>query len=120
MTPTTNRAEQDELLSRWRGSIAQLWLFHVTHKRLAIALHRDGEQRVLYVVAIGCTRVAGPFSWQDSKLSIVSAGNSNTLQLVDHGAGFELTCSSVTIAEGRPGVPSNPFEHFLELIDTSG
>lgn len=63
--------ERDGTLSQWRGAHAKIWLFHVTHNRMALALHRRDEAQSLYIVAVGCTRISGPFSWSNADVSVI-------------------------------------------------
>ena len=109
--------EHGATLSQWRGAQAKMWLFHVTHNRIALALSRKGQFRSLYIVALGCTQISGPFSWQNANISVVTepsddAGGSRC-RIVDGGAGFELVCSDVAIALGPSSVPPSPFDGFL-------
>ncbi len=107
-------AEQDRLseLERWRGAPAAVWIFQVTHKRLALRLWRPGEPTVLYLVGVACEHIAGPFAWESSDISIRSS-TSNHEEIVDERAGFSLRCSSVTLATGPATDPDKSFDHFL-------
>lgn len=108
---------QDEALEQWRGAQAKLWMFHVTHNRFALMLFRPDEPEVLYIVAIGCKRIAGQFSWKQSNVSIVpgSSGESGepVCRILDKQAGFELLCSSATLVRGPATELDKSFENFL-------
>jgi hypothetical protein len=108
---------RDSVLNEWRGSDAKLWMFHVTHNRLAVMLSRPDNPEVLYLVAIGCEWIRGPFSWQRANISIHSLpGDRNfdaVTRVVDEAAGFELRCSSAALARGPATDLDTSFKNFL-------
>lgn len=111
-------ANQMETLSEWRNARVQLWLYHVTHCRMALSLSRVGEREALYVLAAGCRRVSGPLQWENADISILGLppemGIRATKRIIDAGAGFELWCSDIAVAIGDAVVPCDPFEDLLE------
>ena len=108
---------QESVLSEWRGAQAKIWVFHVTHSRLAISLYRDGHAEAIYIVAIACERMSGPFSWKDADVKIIAEPPDQWGEIhhrvVDKKVGFDLLCSGVSVARGAAGVPDSPFESFL-------
>lgn len=116
MKPTPNLEERNQLLTSWRGARAKIWLFHVTHMRLALSLSRPREREVVYLTAIGCRRMAGPFSWDSADISIVREVSQPSKKpryiVADRKAGFELICDDVTVVRGTAFVPTNPFHGF--------
>lgn len=106
-------ADRVSVVALWRGAEAKLWLFHVTHNRMAIQLCRDDQEDVLYMVAIGCERISGPLCWEPADIVLRSGPPDQwgevRQHLVDSEAGFELVCSDVTIVRMPPAVPDNPF-----------
>lgn len=98
-------------LIAWRGARATVWLFHATHKRLALMLSRRDEPEVLYVVAVGCEHIVGPFSWDLAEVVIAEHGTED--RVVDVRAGFELRCSSTTLVKGPATDFDISFEGFL-------
>lgn len=106
----------DSILAQWSGSEAKVWIFHVTHNRMAIMLSRTGQQEAVYVVALGCERLSGPFSWKEANLSIVTEPPNQWEEvrrhILDKQAGFDLLCSDVAVFCGPPAVPDDPFENF--------
>jgi hypothetical protein len=109
--------DYESVLAGWRGAQAKIWIFHVTHNRLAISLYRNGEQEALYIVAIGCEHIVGPFSWKEADVNIVTEPPAQQgmihHRVVDKNAGFDLLCSGVAIARGPASVPESSFENFL-------
>jgi hypothetical protein len=85
--------DHESILAQWRGAQAQIWTFHVSLKRMAIKLIRKGETEAIFIVAVACEHISGPFSWKE--------------------AGFELRCAGVALASGPTGVLPNPFENFI-------
>jgi hypothetical protein len=80
-------------------------------------LFRPDEPEVLYVVAIGCRYITGPFSWKHADVLIVpgSSGGSgeHMCRVSDQQAGFELVCSSATLVRGPATELDESFENFL-------
>jgi len=81
-------------------------------------LSRPEEIEVIYLVAIGCQRISGPFLWGNANI-LISADGIGDYRVLDLGAGFDLVCSSTAIAQGSAAVPRNPFDNFLDdLMNT--
>jgi hypothetical protein len=119
MNKLVDSKDYTAVLNEWRGAHAKIWLFHVSLNRLAIALNKHGAKEYLYIVAVGCRRISGPFSWKSANISLSlveelpsDVGDARHL-LKDEGAGFELLCGGVALARGPGGVPLNPFDNFL-------
>ena len=96
----TEIADQNSLLADWRGSKAEVWIFHLTFRRLAVLLRLPERSEVLYVVGLGCRHINGPFSWQNAKLSISAAASTGSVNPGEHlsrvydlDGQFELVCS---------------------------
>lgn len=108
---------RDSELLKCSGANAKLWMFHATHKRFAIMLSRPGGAEVVYIVAIGCEHIAGPFCWNDADISIMSRPSTTSKLglecIVDKVAGFELVCSAVTLVTAPAGDYDTTFEGFL-------
>lgn len=96
---------------------AQIWLYNVTHKRLAIRLSKPDKLDVLYIIAIACEYIAAPFSWKNANLSINCGANEfgeKTFTLIDKVVGLELICTGgVSLAKGVATELDNSFETFL-------
>ena len=109
--------ERGSTLAQWRGAQVKIWLFHVTHDRMALALSRRGESESVYIVAVGCSHISGPFSRRSANVSDITEASDppggSRCRIVDEQAGFELVCSDVVIALGDSSVPPSPFEDFV-------
>jgi hypothetical protein len=68
MDPKTH----ESALAKWRGAQAKIWLFHVSLSRMVLNLSRKDEQEALYLVAVGCERISGPFHWEPAEVSILT------------------------------------------------
>jgi hypothetical protein len=93
--------EQSSLLTEWQGAHAEVWIFDLTFRRLALLLTRAEGDEILYVVGIGCQHMTGPFRWNNARLSISPSETRRSditgeplTRLFDQGAGFELLCRS--------------------------
>ncbi len=120
MTTIIPPDRHDQTLIDWRGSTAKIWLYHVSLKRLVIQVYRSSLKETLYVLAMGCTRITGPFSWSPSELIIQRVSHMDgTAEVViaDPKAGFQLNCASVTLSLGPQEVPPEPLVHFFNDDD---
>ena len=109
--------DHESVLAQWRGTHAKIWIFHVSRNRMAIDVSRKGECDALYIVAVGCERISGPFRWDQADIKIITEAPNQwgevRRRIVDTKAGFELFCSDVVIVQGTASVPTDPFENFL-------
>ena len=117
MKTLTDPKSHGSVLAQWHGASAKIWIFHVTHSRLVISLYRNGEQEVIYIVAVGCEKIAGPFSWTEADVEIITEPPDQHGEIhhrvIDKRAGFDLLCSGVAIVRGPASVPDSPFDNFL-------
>ena len=99
--------------------MAQVWLFNVGHKRLAIRLELSESNEVLYIIAISCEHITGPFVWQKVRIQIIESINerSSVITVIkDTNAGFELTSSGgVTMVIAPKSDFTQSFDNFLDF-----
>jgi len=115
--------DNSSVLSQWQGARADVWIFDLSLRKLALLLRKAGADDILYVIGVGCRHITGPFRWDNVKLSIslLSGGRPNTTEesitrLADDDAGFELLCSSdVVLVRGvyPSDIVTSFGEHFL-------
>jgi hypothetical protein len=99
--------DQPSVLAQWQRARAEIWIFDLSFRRLALLLTKAEVNDILYVTGIGCRYITGPFSWDNARLSIAPSdttrsnitGNPLT-RLFDEGAGFELLCDSGVLVHG--------------------
>ena len=107
----------DSVVEQWRGAYAQIWMFHVSLRRLALRLSRPDEPEVIYIVAVGCDHIVGPFSWKQANISLITHSSGETERAVsrsvDQEAGFDLRCSSLAVARGPATDFDKTFDNFL-------
>jgi hypothetical protein len=105
----------ESVLAQWANAEAKIWIFHVSLKRMAIVLTRKGERNAIYIVAIGCENISGPFSWKRANIIIEKNMQKGDVRyrVIDRQAKFDLLCGGVAIAHGPATVPINPFDNFI-------
>lgn len=91
--------DHPSVLAQWQGARAEIWIFDLTFRRLALLLTKAEIDDILYVVGFGCRHITGPFRWDDAKLSVAPSVNAKAnitgeplTRLFDQDAGFELLC----------------------------
>lgn len=116
---------QDETLARWRGGDVVVWMYHASHRRMALRLSAPGLMEDLYVVGVGCRLIQGPFFWRASDLRILVGevrdgdGLTTGRVVLDPSVGFRLECSDVALATGPIGDHDESFYGFLGEQDES-
>jgi hypothetical protein len=93
--------DQSSVLAQWQGAHAEIWIFDLTFRRLALLLTKPEVEDILYVAGMGCCHITGPFRWDNAQLSITPSDSRMSdvtgeplTRLFDQGAGFELLCRS--------------------------
>jgi hypothetical protein len=118
MKAIVERNDQASALSQWYGADAKVWMFHVTHKRMAIRLSRKDEAEVLYIVAVGCERISGPLSWKEASVSIALNDANSSCSVEDPRADFILLCSDAIVIRASAMDFNQSFDGFLEDYST--
>ncbi len=117
MKTVVDTEQQDTVLRQWYGAQALIWMFYFAHRRLALKLFRPEESEVIYIVAVGCEHIAGPFLWKDARVSIrkstASTTSGATCYVTDETVGFELRCSVAVVVRGMATDVDKTFENFL-------
>jgi hypothetical protein len=117
MKTVVDRPDQAAILAQWRGARAQIWIFDVSLKRMAIRIYRSQELELIYITAVGCKHIAGPFSWEKSDLSIETNPKNAEIptdcRIVDKEAGFELRCSDARVVRGPATDFDKTFDNFI-------
>ncbi|MCY1015227.1 hypothetical protein [Pyxidicoccus sp. MSG2] len=111
------RSEWDGRLRQQAGAEAQIWLYHVTFKRLLLKVFHPKEEQAVYALALGCTHMEGPFNWSQSAIEVIEteAGGPQEPRywILDRANGFRLSCSSVVLYEGAA---NSFFKTFDDLV----
>jgi hypothetical protein len=118
MRKLIDEKDYDSVLAQFRGAQAAIWSFHVSHRRLAICLQREGDWEAdeLFLVPVSCERICGPFYWDYADIEILyeapNKWGERNARIVDANAGFELLSrGGVSITLG-PGLVT-PSDYFL-------
>ncbi len=117
MKVRVEREQQESVLACWRGASAQIWIFDVSLKRVALRIYRPHEPELIYITAVACEHITGPFSWEGANLRIErepqGAEYPTSCRIVDKDAGFELRCSDAGVVRGPSTDFEKTFDHFL-------
>lgn len=87
-------------LREYFGAKAKIWAFNVTHKKLFLQLHHPNKEEIIYLVAIGCEQITGPFSWKSAKIHIEEDKRQSSeidSLIIDEDAEFRLITSGGVI-----------------------
>jgi hypothetical protein len=117
MKTLVDQPQQESVLAQWRGALARIWIFDVSLRRMAIRIYRPHEAEVIYVTAVGCRHIIGPFTWKDADISIVGASTpqdpGGNCRVFDQKAGFELLCGDARVVRGPATDFDKTFDNFL-------
>ncbi|MFY0256021.1 hypothetical protein ACDQ55_18945 [Chitinophaga sp. 30R24] len=115
MRTLIDKEQFESALVSYRGADAQIWLFSITHKRLVVRLSFTNQNEVLYILAVSCEYMKGPFSWSNANILFM---DSNTLaasefyiKIIDKDKDFELISSGgVVLSYGLKDDPWLSFD----------
>lgn len=115
----TDITEANILLQRYGDATAQICMFGISLKRLALRLTLANVSEVIYIVGVGCEHITGHFVWDNANLSISTQTDKETneikTQIVDKKAGFELiTTGGFSVAMGLLNEFGTSFDNFLK------
>ena len=111
---STEVTDQNSILAEWYGAEAEIWIFHLTFRRLALLLRLPERSEVLCVVCPGCSHINGPFRWSAAKLAIsnsVRRSGKSYQRVFDDNSQFELICDGGVVLYQCTGIV-NSFEDF--------
>ena len=99
--------QQPSVLAQWQGARAEIWIFDLTFRRLALLLTKAEVNDILYVTGIGCRYITGPFRWDNARLSIAPSDTTRsniTGNPLPVGVAPEFGTRSTTNAPPPPSV----------------
>jgi hypothetical protein len=119
MKTITDITEANILLQRYNGATAQICMFGISLKRLALRLTLANVSEVIYIVGVSCEHIAGSFAWNNANLSIsseIDKGTNETItRIADKKAGFELiTTGGFSVAMGLLNEFGTSFDNFIK------
>jgi hypothetical protein len=99
MKTFTDIDECNKILGDFIGANAQIWQFHITHKRLIIrmwwwSVDEHKVKNEMFIAALGCQHIVGAFQWGNADVSITKEINSEfsepIYRIKDKNSDFEL------------------------------
>lgn len=112
--------EYESILNKWRGSSVLVQMYHASLKRLLLRLSNPDEEKVLYLLAVDCIYMSGPFEWSDALIVTQKVSDSHggwNCQIIDKNSAFKLICSSISLAIGSELEFDISFDGFLGPLD---
>lgn len=103
MKTIINIEDCNKKLSEFKGASIQIWSFNITHKRLLLRLWMwsESEHKIedeIFISALGCEHITGPFSWKNSYISIEKESNKETTEteyrIKDKNSDFQLIATA--------------------------
>lgn len=118
MNIITDIIEINNFLNEYNGNQANLWLFDISHVKLAIKIYSTEKEDIIYLVMAGCKYIKGSFSLYNPSFFVtqyVDNENSEILfKIVDENSDFELTATSgIALAQGLDSEFGISFDDFL-------
>ncbi|AKT43471.1 hypothetical protein [Chondromyces crocatus] len=102
---------------QYRGAEAMVWRYHATFRRIAISLSLPDRNEALYLVALGCRHIRGPFDWSNADIRIHTDSSpafyDAPCRIVDEAARFELLCNGWGLVKALPEDFETSAENFL-------
>lgn len=118
MKITTNLDEINKILNEYNHEKARIWLFDITHVKLAMKIYSNRNDEVIYLVMINCEYIRGPFSFNNPELYVNQFFDYSTLgtkfKVIDKKADFKMiSMGGITLALGHELEFGSSFENFL-------
>ncbi len=118
MKQITDINQVNDVLADYNGSIADLALFSISLKRLAIRITKADTTDVLHLVVVGCLHITGPFSWKNALMEVSFSDEVDApfggYIITDKKAGFKLTTvGGLVILKGRLEEFGDSLDHFV-------
>ncbi|WP_185289627.1 hypothetical protein [Chryseobacterium lactis] len=109
----------NEILREAHYDTARIWLFDITHVKLAVKLYSYKNENVMYLILPGCQYMKGPFTLKFPQLSVKRHINKETSEVtftvVEANADFQLVSTGgIILAMGEELEFGDSFEGFLK------
>ncbi len=119
MNLSTKIDEINNILNDYEGNQARIWLFDITHTKLAVKIFSNQRKDIIYLVMSGCKYIKGSFSLNNPKFFISQYFDSKTLEttskIIDKNSDFELNSTAgIALAKGLESEFGDSFENFLK------
>jgi len=114
----TDIQEANGILKQYRGATAQICMFSLSLKRLALRLQLPDIIEVVFIIGAGCEYISGNFEWDEANLSVITevmTFNEIKTKIFDKNAQFLLVASGgFSVVVGASNEFGESFENFLE------
>ncbi|MDO3426017.1 hypothetical protein QWT87_14040 [Chryseobacterium sp. APV1] len=119
MNISTKIDEINNILNDYTGDQARIWLFDITHTKLAIKINSKQKQDIIYLVMSGCKYLKGAFSLNNPKFFVSQYYDHKALEtiskIIDENSDFELSSTTgIALAKGLESEFGDSFEGFLK------
>lgn len=106
-----SNAEKKDMLRKWHGADALIWMFDPIACRLCLKLHKSlNVEGCLYLLCASCVHIVTPFWWFECNIEILD--EDQFCRVVDPKSGFILLCSSVSMYLGADSEMVVSFDDF--------
>ncbi|MBP2616381.1 hypothetical protein [Chryseobacterium jejuense] len=96
---------------------AQIWLFDISHKRIAIRFYFNENDKIAYIIMVNCEYIQGFFSVDNPTFSISQFLNNvsleNMYKIIDENNNFELISRGIVFVKGKESEFGDNFDEFL-------
>ncbi|MDR6546394.1 hypothetical protein J2810_002453 [Chryseobacterium rhizosphaerae] len=119
MIITAEIIEINKILNEYQGDQARIWLFDITHIKLAIRIDSKKDKEVLFLVITGCKYIRGLFSLNSPEFFVNQYFDDEISETIfkvkDNKSDFELSSNTgIALAKGLESEFGNSFENFLK------
>lgn len=119
MRTLVESGDRADVLDRFCGADARIWLYDISLKRIVLRLTRSDLQDALHVVGVGCAHIVAHFSWSNASISFVEEESANETRIIDQAAGFELICNTSALILTPANEGFDDFSKPVHRRDTS-
>lgn len=119
MNISTEVNEINKILNDNKNNQARIWLFDISHTKLAIKIFSNENEDIIYLVMSGCKYIRGEFSLKNPKFLISKYFDNESLEtkieVVDENSDFKLiSTAGIALAIGLEKEFGSSFENFLK------
>jgi len=118
MNISTEISKINKILVDYKGEQAKIWLFDISHTKLAIKIFSNDKEDIIYLIMSGCKYIRGRFSLKNPKFIVNKNFDDGTLEtkieLVDENSDFKLiSTAGIALAKGLEQEFGTSFENFI-------
>lgn len=115
----TDLTEANALLQSYTGCKLKIWLFDITHQKMALKLTLASTSEIVYIIGLACVSINGRFSVPNANLLITEeidkSMNEMVIKITDQSSGFELVAiGGFAVAQGEETEFGTSFDNFFK------